>query len=96
MVRRSTSTGRCVLSRVLAAVVGGYAAANAVAVGLAQIVPMSRGDAVMTGILLTYLVYAAAVVWVFAARSARRAWLGILLTTAAFGSLALLGRAGVS
>ena len=80
----------------LAAVVGGYAAANAVALGLAQILPMSRGDAVMTGILLTYLVYAAAVVWVFAARSARRAWFGILLTSAAFGSLALLGRSGVS
>ena len=95
-MRRSTSTGRRVLSRVLAAVVGGYAAANAVAVGLAQILPMSRGDAVMTSILLTYLVYAAAVVWVFAARSARRAWLGILLTSAAFGGLALLGRAGVS
>ena len=50
VVRRSTSTGRHVLSRVLAAVVCGYAAANAVAVGLAQILPMSRGDAVMTGI----------------------------------------------
>ena len=96
MVRRSTSTGRHVLSRVLAAVLGGYAAANAVAVGLAQILPMSQGDAVMTGILLTYIVYAAAVIWVFAARSVRRAWLGILLTTAAFGGLALLGRAGVS
>ena len=96
MARRSTGKGLHVLSRVLAAVVGGYAAANAVAVGLAQIMPMSRGDAVMTGILLTYLVYGAAVVWVFAARSARQAWLGILLTTAAFGSLALLGRVGVS
>ena len=96
MVKRSSSTGHHVLSRVLAAVVGGYAAANAVAVGLAQILPMSRGDAVMTGILLTYLVYAAAVVWVFSVRSSRRAWLGILLTTAAFGGLALLGRAGVS
>ena len=95
-MRRSTSKGSHVLSRVLAAVVGGYAAANVVAVGVAQILPMSRGDGVMTGILLTYLVYAAAVVWVFAARSARRAWLGILLTTAAFGGLALLGRAGVS
>lgn len=96
MVTRSASTSRHVLSRALAAVVGGYAAANAVAIGLAQVLPMSRGDAVMTGILLTYLVYAAAVIWVFAARSARRAWLGILLTSAAFGGLALLGRAGVS
>ncbi|MCY4122655.1 MAG: DUF3649 domain-containing protein [Acidobacteria bacterium] len=95
-MRRSTSKGSHVLSRVLAAVVGGYAAANVVAVGVAQILPMSRGDGVMTGILLACLVYAAAVVWVFAARSARRAWLGILLTTAAFGGLALLGRAGVS
>ena len=95
-MRRSTSKGGHVLSRVLAAVVGGYAAANVVAVGLAQVLPMSRGDGVMTGILLTYLVYAAAVVWVFASRSARRAWLGILLTSAAFGGLALLGRAGVS
>ena len=64
---------------------------NVAAVGLAHVLPMPRADAVMAGILATYLFYGAAVVWCFGARTVRQAWLGILLAIAAFGGLALLG-----
>ena len=75
----------------MAAVAGGYAVSNVAAVGLAHVLPLPRADAVMAGILATFLFYGAAVVWCFGARTVRQAWLGILLAIAAFGGLALLG-----
>lgn len=83
-----------VTSRVLAAVVGGYALSNVAAVGLAYALPMPRADAVMAGILASYLFYGAAVVWSFGARTVRRAWLGILITVVTFAALAMLGGFG--
>lgn len=80
-----------VSARILAAVAGGYAVSNVAAVGLAQALPLPRADAVMAGILATFLFYAAAVVWCFGARTVRQAWLGILLAIVTFGGLALLG-----
>ena len=53
-------------------------------------------DAVMAGILATFLFYAAAVVWCFGARTVRQAWLGIILAIVAFGGLAVLGGVGLS
>ena len=80
-----------VASRILAAVAGGYAVSNVAAVGLAQVLPLPRADAVMAGVLSTYLVYAAAVVWCFGARTVRQAWLGLLITVVTFTTLAMLG-----
>ena len=85
------ATRRHVSARILAAVAGGYAVSNVAAVGLAHALPLPRADAVMAGVLATYLFYAAAVVWCFSARTVRQAWLGILLAIATFGGLALLG-----
>ena len=75
----------------LAAVAGGYAVSNVAAVGLASVLPLPRADAVMAGVLSTYLFYGAAVVWCFGARTARQAWLGLLLTIATCAALAVLG-----
>jgi len=41
--------------------------------------PVSKPQSVLTGMLLSFLVHAAAVIWAFAARSATRAWAGLLL-----------------
>ena len=41
--------------------------------------PLTTTEAVTTGMLLSFLVYAGVVIWVFAARSATRAWAGLLL-----------------
>ena len=69
------------MSRIVAAVFGGYALAALTSVATLAL-PMSRPEAVLTGMLLSFVVYALAVVWVFAVRSATRAWAGLLVAAA--------------
>ncbi|HEY9094354.1 MAG TPA: DUF3649 domain-containing protein [Hydrogenophaga sp.] len=71
-------------SRIAAAVFGGYAL-GALASVAALALPLSRVEAVLTGMQLSFLVYAFVVIWAFAVRSARRAWVGLLV-----GALPLL------
>ena len=78
------------LSRVLAAVFGGYALTSGVAVLLSSILPLSRVEAVQTATLSAFVVYTCAVIWVFAVRDLRRAWLGMLLPAILCGGLGLL------
>ncbi|OYO30880.1 hypothetical protein [Janthinobacterium sp. PC23-8] len=78
------------LSRVLAAVFGGYALTSGVAVLLSSILPLSRVEAVQTATLSAFAVYTCAVIWVFAVPGLRRAWLGMLLPAIACGGLGLL------
>lgn len=66
------------LSRIVAAIGGGYALA-AVASVAALALPMDKSQAVLAGTMASFLVYTGAVIWVFAVRSATRAWLGLLL-----------------
>lgn len=66
------------LSRVVAALLGGYALAALTSVA-AVALPISRTEAVLTGMQLSFVVYALVVVWVFAVRSATRAWVGLLV-----------------
>ncbi len=81
-----------IASRVGAAVVGGYALATAAALG-ATALPGTRAEAVQIGIMLGFLAYAAAMIWAFAARSAIRAWAGLIGPAAV---LALIGWIGAS
>lgn len=67
-----------ITSRIVAAVGGGYALAALFSVA-AVALPISKPQSVLTGMLLSFLIHAAAVIWVFAARSASRAWAGLLL-----------------
>ena len=69
------------VSRIVAAVLGGYALAALTSVATLAL-PMERGEAVLTGMMLRFIVYAAAVIWVFAASSALRAWAGLLVVGA--------------
>jgi len=66
------------VSRIAAALLGGYALAALTSLA-ALALPMDKAQGVLTGMLLSFVVYAGAVVWVFAARSARRAWAGLLI-----------------
>ncbi|MCP1499737.1 membrane-associated HD superfamily phosphohydrolase [Pseudomonas migulae] len=68
-----------VTSRVLAAVVGGYIVAALASVSLSLWVPMARADAVVTGMMTSFLAYLCAVIWCFACRSAWQAWLGLIV-----------------
>lgn len=74
-----------VASRAIAAIVGGYALAAASTAVLSLVLPLPRVDAVMTATLLSFTVYTCAVIWVFAARDALRAWLGIGVPTVVMG-----------
>jgi hypothetical protein len=68
-----------VVSRVLAAVGGGYALAAGCAVAFAfALRSLPREEAVHLATLPSFLIWAGAVVWAFAARTAARAWMGLL------------------
>ena len=66
------------VARIVAALLGGYALAALTSLA-ALALPIDKAQGVLTGMLLSFVVYAGAVVWVFAARSARRAWAGLLI-----------------
>ena len=66
------------VSRIVAAILGGYGLAALASVA-ALVLPMQVTEAVFTGMLASFAVYAGAVVWVFAVRSATRAWVGLIV-----------------
>lgn len=72
-----------VLMRVLAAVFGGYVLVSMLTALLSLYLPMTDSEAVLTATMLSFLAYALAVMWAFAARSAMRAWIVLLALTAA-------------
>ena len=74
-----TSPRWSVFSRVIAAIFAGYALATASALFIEQLLtPLSgKYQGLHTGLLLSFLVYSGAVIWVFSVDSAKRAWLGL-------------------
>jgi len=76
-----------VASRAVAAIFGGYAVSGMSSAVLALYMPTSRAEAALTGTMVAYVVYPCAVMWVFAARSAARAWLGLVVPAAVLGAM---------
>lgn len=76
-----------VASRALAAILGGYGVAALFTGALAMHLPGRRSEATLTAMMLSFAVYAGAVIWVFAARSAWQAWLGLAIPAAVLGAL---------
>ncbi|HEL4830282.1 TPA: DUF3649 domain-containing protein [Stenotrophomonas maltophilia] len=66
------------VSRIVAALFGGYVLAALCSIA-ALALPIDGRQAVFTGMLASFLLYAGAVVWVFAVRSAWRAWMGLIV-----------------
>jgi hypothetical protein len=81
-----------VVSRCLAALFGGYILAALTSVCVTQWAPMPRADAVLSGMMLSFLSLLAATIWCFACRTAWRAWCGLLLPGMLLGVLFGLGR----
>lgn len=81
MTRARLLTIGALISRIVAAMLGGYVLAALVSVA-AVALPISKPQAVLTGMLGSFAVYAGAVIWVFAVRSAWRAWGGLLVVAA--------------
>ncbi|MGL6242226.1 DUF3649 domain-containing protein [Pseudomonas sp.] len=77
-----------VTSRVLAAVVGGYIVAALASVSLSLWLPMARAEAVVTGMMTSFLAYLVAVLWCFACRSAWRAWSGLIVASLVLAAVA--------
>jgi hypothetical protein len=86
LIHRVRSTGP-LISRIVAALLGGYALAALLSVAVLAL-PISRPQAVLTGQLASFAVYAGAVIWVFAARSALKAWTGLVVVAAVLAPLA--------
>ncbi len=78
-----------VLARIAIAMFGGYAAMAACTMLLARVLPGEALDRTLWSTILSFGIYAALVVWTFAARSALRAG----LVTLAVGVVAGLGAA---
>lgn len=78
-----------VLSRVLAAAIGGYLAAWSLAFTLATLLPMARASVWFLCHLLTPLALLSALLWAFAAKTSARAW-GVPLLLALAGGLSSL------
>jgi len=80
VLRRAIAAGP-LLSRIVAALFGGYGLGALTSVA-ALALPMARSQAVLAGMLASFVVYTAAVIWVFAVRSALRAWVGLAVAAA--------------
>ncbi|UGV26774.1 DUF3649 domain-containing protein [Rhodopseudomonas boonkerdii] len=83
LVHRLLATGP-LISRIVAALFGGYALAALSSIAVLAL-PMDKVQAVIAGTLASFLVYAVAVIWVFAVRSALKAWTGLIVVAVPLG-----------
>lgn len=65
-------------SQALAAIFGGYLLASASTLFLSAMLPFSKTEAVITASLFSFVVYALAIIWVYARQDVKRAWLGMI------------------
>lgn len=94
---QSPLRNRDIVSRVCAAIFGGYAAAASLSVLVARMLPLTKANATTTAILCNPMLYLGAILWAFRARSPSRAWavLGAVALAAgvlSFGLIALGAR----
>lgn len=71
-----------VASRVLAAVVGGYALTSAASTLLALLWPLPQAEAVAASTMLSFALDTLIIIWIFASQRLRTVWLGLLGATA--------------
>ncbi|MFT4993661.1 MAG: hypothetical protein ACI965_000682 [Paraglaciecola sp.] len=73
------------LSRIIAAIVGGFLLANLLSVLLSYVMysflSVPKADGVTSGILSSFLFYAVAIIWVFSVKTTGQAWLGLFITS---------------
>lgn len=63
-----------VVSRTIAAVLGGYVFTYCCTAALARLLPLAKSDAVVVATLAAFIIYTAVILWAFGCRSAWRAW----------------------
>ncbi|WP_043114475.1 hypothetical protein [Solimonas soli] len=93
-VRGGRAHRLAVLSRVLAAVFGGYLLTSLATALLAHLLPGPRAESVLAATMLSFALYAGIVLWVFAANSAARVWRGLGIAIGLSGAVLLLVQRG--
>lgn len=76
--------------RVMLAITGGYVLTNLASILISFLLPLSKSDAVMTALLLSFIIYTCVVIWVFSVKSLRTVFLGLTSTSLAIGVAALI------
>lgn len=74
--------GLSVLSRTIAAIIGGYVLSNLLAVLTSYLLPMQTADSVLLSLQLSFLFYGIVIIFVFSTKTAGKAWLGLLIACA--------------
>lgn len=74
--------GLSLLSRTIAAIVGGYVFSNLLAVLTSYLLPMQTADSVLLSLQLSFLFYSIVIIWVFSTKTAGKAWLGLFIACA--------------
>lgn len=83
-------------SLICAALIGGYLLAAAAGTFLAGVLPDFRGGSVMTGTMVSFAVYAGAIIWVFAMRRPAMAWFALVSASLLLATGGVfLGRGGL-
>ena len=78
-MKHATSAWVPILSRTLAALVGGYVFTYAFTAALARLLPLDNVDAMLVASLLSFAIYTCAILWAFIARHQWSAWMGAVL-----------------
>lgn len=68
-----------VLSRIIAAIFGGYLLTQLISIVITAALPASRGESLFIALMLSFTVYALTILWAFAARTVLWCWLGLLI-----------------
>lgn len=77
-----------VVSRVVAAALGGYGLIYAFTACVTLLLPLSKSEAALTATMLSFVLYTGAILWAFAASTPRRAWIGLLAPAAICSAIA--------
>jgi len=92
MPRTRLRDASSVAQRLVAAVASGYGLAVLSGVLAGELLAGGRFDTAMIGLLVSFLAYAAAIVWAFAARRLWTMWVGLALPALLSAGLILLAR----
>jgi hypothetical protein len=79
MSKIKSQTDLSVLSRSIAAIVGGYLLSNILATLTSYLLPMPRVDSVLLSLQLSFLFYSMIIIWIFSTKTVGKAWLGLLI-----------------
>ncbi|MGX9462696.1 hypothetical protein ACWXWU_15905 [Shewanella sp. A14] len=78
------------ISRIMAAIIGGYILTNLLAILLSYLLPMPQSERVLTAMLVSFVIYTAVILWVFTTKTATKAWIGIAIPSLISAACALM------